>query len=48
MLNIQFLFSRKNLIGNVGYELGYFKIFDNDKIIYDGQQNKIKKQYLVI
>ena len=40
MLNIQYFFSRKNLIGNVGYELGYFKIFDNDKIIYDGQQKQ--------
>lgn len=37
MLSIEYFFSKEKIVDNVGFELGYFSIFDDDKILYDGQ-----------
>lgn len=40
MLSIDYFFSKEIVADKVGFELGYFSIFDDDKILYDGKKNQ--------
>ena len=40
MLSIEYFFSKEKIPDNVGFELGYFSIFDDDKMLYDGQRKQ--------
>lgn len=40
MLSIEYFFSKEIKADKVGFELGYFSIFDDDKILYDGKKNQ--------
>lgn len=40
MLSMDYFFSKEMVADKVGFELGYFSIFDDDKILYDGKRKQ--------
>lgn len=40
MLSMDYFFSKEIVADKVGFELGYFSIFDDDKILYDGKRKQ--------
>ena len=47
MLSIDYFFSKEIVADKVGFELGYFSIFDDDKILYDGKKKSEFYAFLI-